>query len=104
MQLLSDIPSRELRPGFFGKFVHGDKSTMTVWNITAGSVMETHQHPHEQITYILEGELEMRIGNDDYLFTAGATHVISSNTPHSARAITDVKVVDFFAPARDDYR
>jgi len=104
MQHLSDIPVRELRPGFFGKFIHGDKGTVTVWDIKKGSVLETHHHVHEQITYITEGELEMMIGGTTYLLTPGMVHVIPSNTPHSAIARTDVKVIDFFSPARDDYR
>lgn len=104
MQHLDDISARELRPGFFGKFIHGDKGTVTIWDIKKGSVLETHQHIHEQITYILEGELDMVIGGEKYLFTPGMTHVIPSNTPHSAIAITDVKVIDFFSPSRDDYR
>ncbi len=104
MQYLSDIPVRELRPGFFGKFIHGDKGSVTIWDIKKGSRLETHHHLHEQITYVLEGELEMTIGEETILFTAGTTHVIPSNMPHSAIAHTDVKVIDFFSPARDDYR
>lgn len=104
MQHISTLPVRELRPGFFGQFLHGDKGTVTWWDIKKGSVLETHQHPHEQITYVLEGELEMIIGDEKYNFTAGMTHVIPSNIPHSAVALTNVKVIDFFSPARDDYR
>ncbi len=104
MEYLKDIPVRELRPGFFGKFIHGENGTVTVWEIKKGSVLETHQHVHEQITYVQEGELQMIIGGVHYLFTGGTTHVIPSNTPHSAIALTDVKVIDFFSPARDDYR
>ena len=104
MQHIDTIAARELRPGFFGKFIHGEKSTVTIWEIKKGSVLETHQHVHEQITYVLEGELQMKIGGIDYQFTTGMTHVIPSNMPHSAVAVTDVKVIDFFSPARDDYR
>jgi hypothetical protein len=35
---------------------------------------------------------------------AGTVHVIPSMVPHSALAITDCKIIDSFAPARDDYR
>ncbi len=104
MQHLTDIPTREIRPGFFGKLIHGDKGTVTIWEIKKGSVLETHQHVHEQITFVQEGELEMIIGGTHYLFTGGTTHVIPSGMPHSAIALTDVKVIDFFSPARDDYR
>jgi len=104
MQHLDEIETRELRPGFFGKFIHGDKSTLTIWNIKKGSVLNTHHHVHEQITYVIEGTLEMKIGEETLTFTAGNTHVIPSNVPHSAIAITDCRVIDSFSPARDDYR
>ncbi|HLI93321.1 MAG TPA: cupin domain-containing protein [Puia sp.] len=104
MEYLTDIPAREIRPGFFGKLVHGEKSTLAIWEIKKGSRLVEHSHHHEQITFVLEGELEMIIGGEKYLMKAGATHAIPSNVPHSAFAHTDVKVIDSFAPARDDYR
>lgn len=104
MEYLANIPAKEIRPGFFGKMVHGDKSTLTVWDIKKGSRLLEHSHPHEQITYVVDGELEMVIGGEKYLLTAGATHAIPSNVPHSAYAHTDCRVIDTFAPARDDYR
>ncbi len=104
MQQLNDIAAREIRPGFFGRMVHGDKSTLAFWDIKKGSVLEEHKHIHEQITHILNGELEMYIDGKKYFMTAGSVHVIPSNVPHSAIALTDCKVIDSFAPARDDYR
>lgn len=104
MDHISTLPFQEIRPGFFGKLIHGDKGTVSIWDIKKGSALQMHQHIHEQITYILEGELQMTIGGEDYVLTAGCYHVIPSNVPHNAFAVTDVKVIDFFSPARDDYR
>ncbi len=104
MQHLKDIPVKEIRPGFFGKMVHGDKGTLAFWDIKKGSVLIEHHHPHEQVTHVVSGELEMIIGGEYYLLTAGTVHVIPSNVPHSAKALTDCYVIDTFAPARDDYR
>jgi quercetin dioxygenase-like cupin family protein len=104
MQHLNDITAKEIRLGFFGKMVHGDKSTLAFWEIKKGSELEEHHHSHEQITHILEGELKMKIGGEEYLLTPGTVHVISSNVPHSAIALTDCKVIDSFSPAREDYR
>jgi quercetin dioxygenase-like cupin family protein len=101
---LKDIKSREVVPGFFGKFIHGQSSTVGVWDIKAGSSLPAHQHPHEQITYVLEGELQMKIGDEDFHFTEGMMHVIPSNTPHSARALSNCRVIDVFVPVREDYR
>ena len=104
MQNLSDIPVKQPVPGFLGKMLHGDSSTLAIWDIKKGSTLPEHHHIHEQITYIVEGELDMVIGGEKYQMKAGAVHVIPSNVPHSAYAVTDCKVIDSFAPARDDYR
>jgi quercetin dioxygenase-like cupin family protein len=104
MEFLEDIKSHEFLPGFTGRFVHGAASTLSYVTIKKGSELPTHQHPHEQITHIVEGELQMLIGDTQYVLTPGSVHVIPGNVPHSAYALTDCKVLDFFSPARDDYR
>jgi quercetin dioxygenase-like cupin family protein len=104
MQHLNDIPVKEIRPGFFGKLLYGEASTLAFWDIMEGSTLPEHHHVHEQITYVIEGQLEMIIGGEKYLFTPGMVHVIPSNVPHSALALTDCRVIDSFVPARDDYR
>jgi quercetin dioxygenase-like cupin family protein len=104
MQHLSDIKGTEFLPGFTGRFVHGEQSTLSFVDIKQGCRLPEHKHPHEQITHIVEGELEMIIGGEKFIFTPGTVHVIPSNVPHSAYAITDCKVIDAFSPARDDYR
>jgi quercetin dioxygenase-like cupin family protein len=104
MQNLRDIPARQNFPGFFGKMVHGDSSTLAFWDVKKGSSVPDHHHAHEQITYVLEGELEMNIGGEQYLFTPGSVHVIPSNMTHSAYARTDCRIIDSFVPVREDYR
>jgi quercetin dioxygenase-like cupin family protein len=104
MQLLKDITARELVPGIFAKLIHGKSLTLSVVDIKNGSVLPEHHHVHEQITFILEGELEMTIGGKTNLLTAGTVHVILSNVPHSAIAKTDCKVIDAFSPVREDYK
>ena len=104
MQNLTDIAGTEFLPGFTGRFVHGNQSTLSFVDIKKGSRLPEHQHIHEQITHVVEGELEMIIGGQKLLFTKGTVHVIPSNVPHSAKALTDCRVIDAFSPARDDYR
>jgi len=104
MQNINDIPYRELAPGILSKLVHGEKSTLSVVDIKKGSVLPEHKHIQEQITFILEGELEMIINGEKLLFTTGSVHVIPSNYPHSAIAHTDCRVIDFFSPVRADYK
>ena len=104
MQHIKDTPARELVAGFTGHYVHGKDMTLGYVEIKAGNDLPQHQHPHEQITYIIDGQLDMIIGGRPYTLTAGMYFVIPSNTPHGAVAVTDCKVIDVFNPVREDYR
>jgi quercetin dioxygenase-like cupin family protein len=104
MENISNIQPKEIVPGFFGRFVHGSQATLSLFEIKQGSSLPEHHHVHEQITFILEGTLEMTIGGQTYLLTPGTVHVIPSNTPHSAFAHTECKVIDAFSPVREDYK
>jgi quercetin dioxygenase-like cupin family protein len=104
MQHLNDVKGKEIVPGLYGRFVHGENITLSFVEIEPGADLPEHSHPHEQITYIIEGELDMVIGGSTMLLTAGMVHVIPGNTPHSAHARTACKVLDAFSPVREDYR
>jgi quercetin dioxygenase-like cupin family protein len=52
---------------------------------------------------MLEGKLEMQIGNETVILEPGMIQVIPSNTPHGAIAHTDCVLVDVFNPVREDY-
>lgn len=46
---LAEICSREVLPGFHGKFVHSQNMTTAYWDVVAGSSLPEHAHVHEQI-------------------------------------------------------
>lgn len=101
---IKEITPKEIVPGITGYYAHGANMTLGYVDIKAGSNLPVHHHVHEQITYIAEGRLDMLIGGEPYSLTAGMYHIISSNTPHSAFAVTDCKVIDVFNPVREDYK
>jgi quercetin dioxygenase-like cupin family protein len=104
MQSIKDIPSKEPMPGITGYYAHGDKHTFGYVEIKKGTVIAEHHHLHEQITYVIEGQLNMTLAGQSCPLTAGMYHIIPSNTPHSAVAVTDCKLIDTFSPTRDDYK
>jgi len=104
MQPIKNIKPKELVPGITGYYAHGSSMSFGYVELKAGSNIPMHQHVHEQITYIMEGELDMVIGGQPCLLTPGMYYVIPSNTPHSAIAKTDCKVIDAFSPVREDYK
>jgi unsaturated pyranuronate lyase len=104
MQSIKNIPPRTVVEGITGHYAHGAKLTFGYVEIKAGSRLPEHQHPHEQITFVIDGQLDMIIGGKPYSLTAGMYYVIASNVPHSAFAATECKIIDAFSPVREDYR
>jgi quercetin dioxygenase-like cupin family protein len=104
MNLIRNISPRQLAPGITGHYAHGQQLTFGYVEIDEGSSIPLHQHPQEQITYIISGELDMVIGEANCLLKEGMYHVIPANIPHSAIARKACRVIDAFSPVREDYR
>src|ERR1700749_3105938 len=81
---IKSIPPKNLVDGITGYYAHGHQMTLGLVEIKKGSRLPEHQHIHEQITYIIEGELDMTIDGSLCELKPGMYYVIPSNTPHSA--------------------
>lgn len=100
----STLKTIDLLEGYTAKMIHtGQLSVMHV-SVKAGYPLPEHQHPHEQITNVIEGQFEMTVNGETKICSTGDSVVIPGNTPHSGRAITDCKIIDVFNPPREDYR
>lgn len=101
---LDELPVRELFPGLRARLVHSDRVTHSWVDVDAGATFPEHQHPHEQIVSVLEGELEIVVDGQTHRLTPGMVYVIPPNVKHSGRGVTKCRVLDTFAPVRDDYK
>jgi len=104
MQLIKELTPKQLTPGITGYYAHGEKHSFGLVELKAGSRVPMHQHLNEQITFILEGQLDMIIDGKPCSLTSGMYHIIPSNILHSAVAVTDCKLIDTFSPVREDYK
>lgn len=102
IQSLNELQKKEVMPGFHGRFIHSAAMTHAYWDIDAGMELPEQQHVHEQVANILEGEFEFTVDGQIKICKAGDVVVLPSNVPHSGRAITDCKILDVFAPGRED--
>jgi quercetin dioxygenase-like cupin family protein len=98
------ILSREIAPGFHGRYIHSEKVTQGRVDIDAGASLREHSHMHEQWTLVLSGTLELTVAGTVHLLQPGQLLYIPPHAPHSARAPIACQVLDVFHPARDDYR
>src|SRR5262245_11793900 len=101
---LQDIDTKEIFPGYLGKFIHTREMTIAFWKVKAGSEVPFHQHPHEQVATVQHGKFELTVDNETQILEPGMVAVIPSNTKHAGRAITDCELIDIFCPVREDYR
>ncbi|HSH03893.1 MAG TPA: cupin domain-containing protein [Anaerolineae bacterium] len=101
---LTDIPEREIVPGYFAKFVHSQTMTFAYWRVEAGAQLPQHTHPHEQISTVIDGQFELTIDGQTQIVTAGDVATIPGNMPHSGRALTPCYLIDIFQPVREEYR
>ncbi len=101
---LSDLNEVEPIPGFRLRVVHADNMSLAYWTIAAGAELPEHSHPHEQVTNLISGKLELRIGDQTEICEPGAIAIIPPNVPHSGKAIEECRVIDVFHPTRDDLR
>ena len=100
-----DIPREELINQIERRLVTGDQAMLAQVFLKTGSVVPMHEHPNEQLTYILEGSLRMEFPGDipDVVVHPGEVLVIPSGVPHGALALEDTLDLDVFSPPRQDW-
>jgi quercetin dioxygenase-like cupin family protein len=80
----------------------GEQMMQMLVTLDAGSHLPQHQHPHEQLTYVLHGRLRFLLAGVPRELGAGQSLCIPGGTPHAADALEDTLVVDTFSPPRED--
>ena len=98
------VPVIELGPGVRIRAPHGERIMISLVEIDAGAVVPAHQHPHEQAGMVLEGKMELTIGDESRVLSKGEAYVIPGGTPHAARSVGGpCRALDIFSPVREDY-
>ena len=101
-----DMPKERVTDLIDRRLITGDRMMLAHVYIRKGAVVPKHSHENEQLTYILEGALRFRIGEDEaeeVVVGAGEVLHIPSNVPHMAEALEDTLDVDIFSPPRQDW-
>ena len=102
---LVQMGAREMVPGVTLQTVWGERIMLSRVDISPGAEVPLHDHPHEQAGTLLEGVLEMTIGDETRELRPGDSYVIPGGVEHSARAIDGrVIVLDIFSPPREEYK
>jgi len=68
-----------------------------------GWVGTRHQHPHEQLVFVVSGHLTITVDQTSFEVRAGDSFVVPGDTDHQASAFEDSWVIDVFTPCREEY-
>jgi quercetin dioxygenase-like cupin family protein len=101
-----DLPREQLSPLIGRRLVTGERMMIAHVYLDEGAVVPKHEHDNEQLTYILQGCLRFKLGDDGSQVVevrAGEVLHIPSGQPHEAVALEDTLDVDVFAPPRQDW-
>lgn len=97
---LKSLAATEALKGAILSFINTENMTIAYTDMKTGVEIPLHHHPEEAIDIILDGILEMQVGEETETLAHGMISIVPSNVPHKATAITDCKVVTIFYPQR----
>lgn len=100
----SESKAVEMLPGVTRRVLAtSDTMMLAQFTITTGSEVPMHNHPHDQVGYVVSGRMRIVIGDEETECGPGDSYHAPPNLPHSAVALEPLVVVDVFSPPREDY-
>jgi quercetin dioxygenase-like cupin family protein len=102
---LADVTARPILDGAIqGRYVHVNAMTIGEVSLNPNTVVPMHDHPHEQLTYVIEGRFKFTVGSETTVLEPGMVALIPGGVTHGGTTLTACKVIDIFSPIREDYR
>ena len=105
-----DLSVARPAPDTYRREVHSEHMMMTIVDFVDGpsEAAPPHQHPHEQLTYIAEGEVNFVISEGATRtidrVKAGDMVVVPPNAPHTVELVSaTARLIDCFHPIREDF-
>jgi quercetin dioxygenase-like cupin family protein len=81
-----EIAAEGAYPGIARRVLTTAKATVQEYRFDPGATYPLHQHPQEQITLVLDGDLVFNADSDAHELSAGAWTVVPGDVPHGITA------------------
>ena len=100
----STIRPYELAPGVRIRTPYGRNIMLSLLEMDNAAEVPLHSHPHEQAGMLLEGRMELTVGDETRVLEPGMSYFVPPDVPHGAKAVDGpIKTLDVFSPIREDY-
>lgn len=96
-ELICSLPEAAIPiPGVRGYLLQGDRGQVVFFDIPETAQVPSHAHG-AQWGVVLDGEMELTIGDTTRIYRKGDSYFIPAGVTHSATFRTRCRVLDFFA-------
>jgi len=85
------------------KLISGSRQMMAQMYLKRGALVPLHTHDSEQLVYVLDGMLRLRIAGVDVVVREGEVVRIPAGATHQIEALADTFELDLFSPPRTDW-
>lgn len=103
----SELTPEIIAPGRTRYLAYTKKLMMVVMDFQDGPTSkpdQPHSHPHEQVSYVVSGEINIFLNNEPTRLVPGDIFTVPPNLPHSVQLLTKhARLVDTFTPIRRDF-
>src|SRR5512146_871934 len=83
---------------------YGGGLMLVQFEFPAGVTAAWHNHPHEQVGYVVSGELDFNLeGNEPVRLGPGGSYYVPPNAWHNVVTHAPTVLIDAFSPAREDF-
>ena len=82
------------------KLVSGERQMLAQVYLKRGALVPLHAHDREQMIYVLDGMLKLRVAGEDIVVRDGEVVRIPAAARHQIEALDDTFALDVGSPAR----
>lgn len=83
---------------------YGGSLMLVQFTFAAGVASARHSHPHEQVGYVVSGEVDLVMdGQETVRLRAGSSYYVAPNVKHNIVTYAPSVLLDCFTPLREDF-
>lgn len=96
-KVITDLPEADIQfKGVKGWIAQGESHQIVFFEIEPFRKVSEHSHNSPQWGIVVEGKMELTIGNKTKIYEEGGEYFIPAHTKHSAKFLSKFRAVDFF--------
>ena len=96
-ELIRDLPEADIPfKGVKGWITQGESHQTVFFEMKPLSQVPEHSHESPQWGIVVEGRMELTINDKTEIYKKGDEYFIPAHTKHSARFLSECRVVDYF--------